>query len=94
MSSASSATPIVSELFIHNILYKPHHQHYADLSEGIELLKCLSGTFSRERACLRLSQSLNYLAINGAVCIQLTNFSRDDCGNTLSYYHHQIGKYD
>ena len=37
-----------------------------------------------------------FLAKNGAVCIQLTHFSYDDCENTctcnLSHYHHrQIG---
>ena len=67
--------------------------HY-DLSEGIELLKCLSGTF-----CLKCVSKINwnlsiiFHEICGAVCIQFTHFSYDNCENicTLSYYHHQIG---
>ena len=36
--------------------------------------------------------SVSFHAILGAVCIQLTHLSYDDCENTctLSYYHHQI----
>ena len=46
--------------------------------------------------CLGLSQlshSINFRAIYGAVCIQLSYLSYDDCENTctLSYYHHHIG---
>ena len=45
--------------------------------------------------CLRLSQfsQVIFHAIYGAVCIQLTHLSYDDCVNTctLSYHHHQIG---
>ena len=33
-----------------------HYYHYADVSEGIELLKYLSGTPCRVCVCLRLSQ--------------------------------------
>ena len=64
----------------------PYYHHYADVSEGIELLKCLSDTFCR--MCLRLSQFSQL-----AVCIQLTHFSNDDCEKmcTLCYYRHQIG---
>ena len=42
----------------------PHYHHYANLSEGIELLKCLSGTFCLE-LCLRLSQlsSMQYMGL-------------------------------
>ena len=63
--------------------------HY-DLSEGTELLKCLSCTFCLE--CVSIF-SIIFHAIHGAVCIQLTHLSYDDCENTctLSYYHHEIG---
>ena len=71
----------------------PHYHHYAILFEGIALLKCLSNIFcvecvSKNRSVL----SIIFHAIYGAVCIQLTHFSHDDCENTLnwSYYHHQI----
>ena len=73
----------------------PHYLHYADISEGIELLKCLSGTFCLE--CVSMMQSILsviFHAIYGTVCILFTHFSCDDCENmcTLSYYHHQIGR--
>ena len=72
----------------------PHNHHYADLSESIELLKCVSGT-----SCLQCVSkiksilSIIFNAIYGAVCIQLTHFSYDDCENmsTLSYHFKQIG---
>ena len=42
---------------------------------------------------IKLILSIILHAIYGAVYIQLTHFSYDDCGDacTLSYYHHQIG---
>ena len=73
----------------------PYHHHYADRSESIELLKSLSGTSCLE--CVSKIQSILSIifhAIYGAVRIQLTHFSHDDCENTCtySYYHHQIGR--
>ena len=69
----------------------PHYHHYVNLSESIELLKCLLGLFCLE--CVSKIKSIIFHAIHGAVRIQLTHFSYDDCENTciLSYYHHQIG---
>ena len=67
--------------------------HY-DISEGIELLKCLSGAFCLEcMSKMKSVLSVIFHAIYGAVRIQLTRFSYDDCENmcTWSYYHHQIG---
>ena len=60
----------------------------------LELLKCLSGKF-----CLKYMYKIKSIlliilnAIYGAVRIQCTHFSWNDCENmcTLSYYHHQIG---
>ena len=71
-----------------------HYHHYADLTESIELLKCLSGTFCFE--CLsRIKSILSIIfhAIYGAAFIQFTHFSYNDCENTctLSYHLHQIG---
>ena len=34
-------------LFVSFYITLPHYRHYADVSESIELLKCLSGTFCR-----------------------------------------------
>ena len=71
-----------------------HYHHYADLSEGIELLKYVSCTFCFK--CVSEIKSIIstvFHAIYGAVHIQLTHFSYYDCDNTcaLSYYYHQIG---
>ena len=73
-----------------NITLRRYH-HYADVSDSIELLKCLSGTFCR--VCV-------WVEVN-----HLNQFSRDDYENTstLSYHrrhhhhhhhhnHHQIGR--
>ena len=66
----------------------PHYHHYADISEGIELLKCLSSTFCLECVSkIKTILSVSFHPIYGAVCIQLTHLCYDDCGNTctLSY---------
>ena len=71
-----------------------HYHHYTDLSEGILLLKCLSVIFGLECVSkIKSILSIMFHAIYGAVCIQLTHFSYNECQNTctLSYYHHQIG---
>ena len=61
------------------------YHDYAFLSEGIELLKCLSDLFSIECVSkIRLVLSIIFHAIYGAVCIQLTHFSYDDCENTCT----------
>ena len=82
-------------VFIYLHITWPHYHHHADLSEGIELLKCLSGSFCLECVSrIKSILSIIFHAIYVAVCIQLTQFFYDDCENmcTLSYYHqHQIG---
>ena len=68
-----------------------HYHHCANLSEGIELIKCLSVIFCR--VCkIKHVLSVIYHIIRGAVCFQFTHFSCDDWENihTVSYYHHQI----
>ena len=58
----------------------PYYHHYAELSEGIELLKCLSDIFCHKCVSKIMSVlSIIFRAIYGAVCIQLTHFSFDDC---------------
>ena len=74
-----------------NIGTTPSHYHrYADLSEGIELLKCLSGICCR--VCLRLRQfsQLSLIQYIGLCVFSLPNSSVmivRMC--TWSYYHHQ-----
>ena len=82
--------PTVVSVCLHITLTRYHH--YADLSEGIQLLKCLSLTF-----CLGCVSkiysilSIIFHPIYGALCIQLTHFSYDGCENmcNLSCHHHQ-----
>ena len=63
----------------------------ANLSEGIEIIKCLSDIFCRMCKIKHIISVIHY-TICGAVCFQFTHFSCDDWENiyTLSYYHHQI----
>ena len=69
-----------------------HYHHCAKLSEGIELIKCLSDILSSVWVRLRIISPLSIIQC-GAVCFQFTHFSCDDWENihNLSYYHHQIG---
>ena len=69
----------------------PKHYHYAEVPESIELKECAHFV-----ACvfkIKPILPIIFHAIYGAVCIQLTHFSRDDCENTctLSYNHNKIG---
>ena len=68
----------------------PHHHHYEHLSE---VLNFLIGTFCLECVSkIKSVLSIIFHAIFGAVHIQLTHFSYDNCENmcTLSSYNHQI----
>ena len=54
-----------------------HYHHCANLSEGIELIKCLSDIFCR--VCkIKHSLSVTHYTLCGAVCFQFTHFSCDD----------------
>ena len=69
-----------------------HYPHCANLSEGFELIKCLSDIFCR--VCkIKYNLSVIHYTICGALCFQFTHFPCDDLENiyTLSYYHQQIG---
>ena len=84
--------PMVVFLCLHITL--PHYHYYADQSQGIGLLKCLSGTFCLECVSkIKSILSIIFHAIYGAVRIKLAHFSCDDCEDTctLSYCHHRIG---
>ena len=67
--------PMVVFVSLHITLL--HYHHYADVSESIELQKCLLGTFY----ILTF-----YSLIHGAVCIHLTQFSCNDCENWCILY--------
>ena len=83
-------SPVVVFVWMHFTL--PHYHHFADASEGIELLKYLSGSFCRVSK-IKSILSILFHSIHAALSIQLTHFSYDDCENmcTLSHFHHQIG---
>ena len=69
-----------------------HYHHCANLSEDIELIKCLSDIFCRVCKIKHILSVIQY-TMCGAVCFQFTHFPCDDWENiyTLSYCHHQIG---
>ena len=70
-----------------------HYHHCANLSEDIELIKCLSDIFVECVSKIKHILSIIHYIICGAVCFQFTHFSCDDWDSiyTLSNYHHQIG---
>ena len=68
-----------------------HYHHCANLSEDIELMKCLSDTFCRVCKIKHLFSVIHYTTY-GALCFQFTYFIvMIEKIYTLSYYHHQIG---
>ena len=79
-------------IFICLLIKLPHYHHYKDLSESIELLKCLSGNSVTRVSNIYSILTIIFHAIFGAVLIELTHFSYND-ENTyiVSHYHHQIG---
>ena len=58
-----------------------HYYPYADVSEGIELLKCLSGTFCR--VCV---SQLSFVQYMGLCVFSLPHLSYDDNANTCTLY--------
>ena len=80
--------PTVASVFKH---IKLHYHHYADLSEGIELLKCLPGTFCLECVSrIKSDVSAVFHAIYGAVRIQLPCFSYDDFEHTCTFIKSEV----
>ena len=57
-----------------------HYHHYADLSEGIELLKCCQVYAAECVSKIKTILSIIFYSI-WAVCLQLTQFSCDDHDN-------------
>ena len=54
-----------------------HYYHCANLSENIELMKCLSDIFCRVCKIKHIFSVIHY-TIHGAVCFQFTHFPCDD----------------
>ena len=71
-----------------------YYHHFANISEDIELIKCLSDIFCRVCKTKHILSVIHYM-IYGAVCFQRSHFPCDDWENiyiyTLFYSHHQIG---
>ena len=69
-----------------------HYHHYADSSEGIELIKCFRHMLPSVCLRLRLFSQLSFIQYMGLCVFSLPNspvMVVRMC--TLSYYHHQIG---
>ena len=95
MMSANTRTFFGLQIVLVCLYSAPSHYHHcANLSEGIELMKCLSDIYFVECVSkIKHVLSVIHYTICGAVCFQFTHFSCGDWENicTLSYYHHQIG---
>ena len=57
-----------------------HYHHCANLSEDIELMKCLSDIFCRVCKIKHVFSVIHYTT-DGAVCFQFTHFPCDDWDN-------------
>ena len=93
MSAISRIRFALQIVFICLYITQSHYHHCANLTEDIELIKCLSDIFVECVIMIKHILSFIYYTIYGAVCFQLTHFACDDRENTytLSHYHHQIG---
>ena len=66
-----------------------HYYNYADVSEDIEPMNICHVHAVECVSKIKGILSIIYHTVYGAVCIQLTPFSCDEC--TLCCYHHHIG---
>ena len=94
MMSANSRIPFGLQIVFVCLYSTPSHYHHcANLSEDIELIKCLSDISVECVSKIEHILSVIHYTMCGAVCFQFIHFLYDDWENiyTLSYYHHQIG---
>ena len=63
-------------VFVH-LYITPSHYHCANLSEDIELIKCMSDIFCRVCKIRHILSVIHYL-IRGHMCFQFTHFPCDD----------------
>ena len=79
----TNCVPMVVSICLHFALHQ--YYYYADVSEGIAFLKCLSGAFCRVCVWDQVN-SLSYLSYNiRAVCVRLIHFCFDDCENKCTF---------
>ena len=91
MISANSRIRLACRSFSFACITPSHYHHWANLSEDIELIKCLSDIFVECVSKIKHIFSVIHYTIYGAVCFQSTPFPCHDLEKyTLSYYHHQI----
>ena len=69
------------------IILSHHRHHYADISENIELLKCLSVHSVECVSQIKSILSVIFHEIYGAMRTQLAHFFCDDCENTGTLSH-------
>ena len=97
MMSAYSRIRFALQIVLVCLYSTPSHDHHcANLSEDIELMKCLSDTFCRVckiKHILSVTHYTIHYTICGTVWFQFTYSPCDDWDNIyiyiLSYYHHQ-----
>ena len=82
MSSNNQRRFCVKIVFVCLYIISSHYHYCANLSEGIELLKCLWDVFCRVCVCeIEHIFSVNHYTIYGAVCFQFTHLPCDDWDN-------------
>ena len=82
MMSANSRIRVGLQIVSVYLYITPYHYHCANLSEDIELLKCLSDIYFVECVCtIEHIRSVVHYTIYGAGCFQFTHFSWDDWDN-------------
>ena len=93
MMSANNRMRFGLQIFVCLYSTPSHYHHWANLSEDIELIKCLSDIFCQVCKIKHILSVIQY-TICGAVCFQITHFPCDDWENiyTWPYYHHRIGR--
>ena len=67
-------------VFVSLYLTPSHYHHFANLSEDIELIKCLSDIFCRECKIKQILSVIHY-TIWMEMCFQFTHFPCDDWDN-------------
>ena len=73
-------------VFIYLCTTPSHCHHCANLSEDIELIKCLSIYFFECVSKIRHILSVIHCTIRGYVCFQFTHFPCDDWENIYLYF--------
>ena len=94
MMSANSQKRLGFQIVFVCLYITPYHYHHcANLSEDIELIKCLSDIFCRVCKITHIFSVIHYTIYGSGVCVFSLPITLGMIERiyTLSYHHHQIG---